>query len=155
MTGRSAQLRIADPDDGAALVRLWALLFEDSPLGSDEAWKGRSHEWFVESVAGPSTARFPVVEVADEIVATAVGTLELGVPNPWCPHGRTVRLANVITAPAHRGRGFGTMLALDVVDWARTIGADRVDLSATPDGRRLYERIGFAPTSAPRMKLVL
>lgn len=66
-----------------------------------------------------------------------------------------MRLANVITRPAHRSRGHGGRLVVDVIDWARSIGADRVDLSATPDGRRLYEKLGFALTSAPRMKLML
>jgi len=33
--------------------------------------------------------------------------------------------------------------------------ADRVDLSATPAGQRIYEKLGFRVTSAPRMKLVL
>lgn len=47
------------------------------------------------------------------------------------------------------------MLVLDVVAWARSIAADRVDLSATPAGQHLYEKLGFTLTSAPRMKLVL
>jgi hypothetical protein len=42
-----------------------------------------------------------------------------------------------------------------VVRWARSIQADRVDLSATPEGRRLYEGAGFVLASAPRMKLML
>jgi GNAT superfamily N-acetyltransferase len=88
-------------------------------------------------------------------VATAIGTLEIGVPNPQCVRGRTVRLANVITVREHRGRGHGTMLVLDVLAWARSIAADRVDVSATPAGQRLYETLGFTMTSAPRMKLVL
>ena len=90
-----------------------------------------------------------------ELVATAIGTLEIGVPSPQCTRGRTVRLANVITLPGHRGQGHGTMLVLDVVAWARSIAADRVDLSATPAGQRVYEKLGFTVTSAPRMKLVL
>lgn len=43
----------------------------------------------------------------------------------------------------------------DVVAWAETIGADWIDLSATPDGRRIYEQLGFTLTSAPRMKQIL
>jgi hypothetical protein len=42
-----------------------------------------------------------------------------------------------------------------VIAWGRSIDADRVDLSATPDGQRIYERAGFTLTRAPRMKLVL
>lgn len=66
-----------------------------------------------------------------------------------------MRLANVITLPEHRGQRHGTMLVLDVVAWARSIAADRVDLSAAPTGQRIYEKLGITVTSAPRMKLVL
>ncbi len=100
-------------------------------------------------------ARFPVIEVGGDIVATAIGTLEIGVPNPHCLKGRTVRLANVITLPEHRGHGYGATLVLDVINWAKLIDADRVDLSATPAGQRIYEMAGFVMTTAPRMKLVL
>jgi GNAT superfamily N-acetyltransferase len=96
-----------------------------------------------------------VIEVGGELAATAIGTLEISVPNPHCVRGRTVRLANVITLPEYRGHGHGSTLVLDVVAWARSIAADRVDLSATPAGQRIYERLGFTVTSAPRMKLVL
>lgn len=41
-----------------------------------------------------------------------------------------VRLANVITLPEYRGHGHGTSLVVDVVNWARAIDSDRVDLSA-------------------------
>ena len=66
-----------------------------------------------------------------------------------------MRLANVITLPEHRGQRYATTLVRDVIAWARTVHADRVDLSATPEGQRIYERLGFTLTSAPRMKLVL
>ena len=59
------------------------------------------------------------------------------------------------TLPAHRGQGYASLLVRDVVAWARALDADRVDLSATPDGRGIYEKAGFVLASAPRMKLVL
>lgn len=148
-------LRIASPGDGPQLVRLWALLFDEDDSTGDDVWRGHAREWFTQFVSRPSLARFPLIEVDGEIVATAIGTLEVGVPNPQCPRGRTVRLANVITLATHRGVGYGTLLVNDVTEWARSINADRVDLSATPEGQRIYARAGFVLTSAPRMKLVL
>jgi GNAT superfamily N-acetyltransferase len=147
-------VRAAGVDDGGRLLDLWAMLFEEDTVASAE-WKQQAVEWFNRSVDAPSAAHFPVIDADGDIVATAIGTLELGVPNPYCARGRVVRLANVITVPEHRGRGFGTMLARDVIAWARSIDADRVDLSSTPDGERIYEALGFRRTSAPRMKLVL
>lgn len=151
----SGRLRPARAEDGAQLLRLWALLFDEGGTTSEEPWKGHAREWFTRYVDDTRNARFPAIEVDGEVVATAVGTLEIGVPSPQCVRGRTVRLANVITLPEHRGQGHGTTLVLDVVAWARSIAADRVDLSATPAGQRIYEKLGFTMTSAPRMKLVL
>lgn len=148
-------LRIATLGDGPQLLRLWALLFEEDDSTTNKLWRAHARNWFAQSVARPAAARFPVFDVNGQIVATAIGTLELGVPNPRCPQGRTVRLANVITLPEHRGTGYGTLLVDDVTEWARSINADRVDLSATPEGQRIYDRAGFVLTSAPRMKLVL
>jgi GNAT superfamily N-acetyltransferase len=151
----SGHLRTATAADGPQLLRLWALLFDEDVTTSEEPWKGHAREWFTRYVDDTRNARFPAIEVDGELVATAIGTLEIGVPSPQCVRGRTVRLANVITVPEHRGRGHGTMLVLDVLTWARSIAADRIDLSATPAGQRLYETLGFTMTSAPRMKLVL
>jgi ribosomal protein S18 acetylase RimI-like enzyme len=131
------------------------MLFEQDDSSVDRQWRIHATEWFDRLVAAASSARFPVIEVNGVIVATAIGTLEIGVPNPHSPQGRSVRLANVITLPQYRGRGHGTRVVRDVIDWAEVIKADRVDLSATPEGQRLYERVGFIHTSAPRMKLVL
>ena len=156
MTQTQGRLRAARPEDGAQLLRLWTLLFDDDGTTSHEQqWQDSAREWFARYAGDPGNARFPAIEADGELVATAIGTLEIGVPNPQCVRGRTVRLANVITLPEHRGHGYGTMLVLDVVAWARSIAADRVDLSATPAGQRIYERLGFTVTSAPRMKLVL
>jgi GNAT superfamily N-acetyltransferase len=157
--------RAATAADAPRLILLWALVFdadEDEDQDADEdvsepatGWKKHAHEWFTRSVEDRTTACFPVIEVDGDVVATAIGTLELGVPNPQCPRGRTVRLANVLTVPEHRGKGFGTLLVRDVIEWARSIDADRVDLSATPEGQRIYEKVGFDLAKAPRMKLVL
>jgi ribosomal protein S18 acetylase RimI-like enzyme len=149
------RLRTATAEDGPQLLRLWALLFDEDETTPGELWKGHARDWFTRYVDDAGNARFPAIDVNGELVATAIGTLEIGVPSPQCTRGRTVRLANVITLPGHRGLGHGTRLVLDVVAWARSIAADRVDLSATPAGQRVYERLGFTLTSAPRMKLVL
>jgi GNAT superfamily N-acetyltransferase len=151
----SGHIRVAAAEDGPSLLSLWAMLFDEDDSATDAQWRGYAREWFDRFVNDVSSARFPVVEIDGEIVATAIGTLEIGVPNPHCPRGRAVRLANMITLPEYRGQGHGTALVCDMVEWATLIGADRVDLSATPQGRRIYEKVGFKMTSAPRMKLVL
>ena len=114
-----------------------------------------ARDWLASHVDESTTTLLPVIDVQGAIVAAAIGTVELGVPNPQCPRGLAVRLANVIPLPAHRGRGYATELMPDVISWAEVVGADRMDLSATPEGQRIYEQLHFTLTSAPRMKLVL
>lgn len=147
-------VRNAQPPDIEQLLPLWASLFEEDPSGADR-WRHHACDWFHHAVTDPTAATFPVVEREGRIAACAVGILQLVAPNPQCPTGRAVHLMNVVTDPAHRGRGYATALTEAVVRWARSIGADRVDLNASPEGQRVYERAGFTVASAPRMKLPL
>lgn len=150
-----ARVRPARRSDTEHVLRLWELLFDELDSSATAVWKEHAREWLAKHLDDGATARISVVDVEGEVVATAVGTVELGVPNPQCPRGRTVRLANVITLPAHRGCGYATELVHEVIAWAAGVDADRIDLSATPEGQRIYEQLGFRLTSAPRMKLVL
>jgi len=154
MDDGEAALRSATPADWPAVLSLWTALFDDGTTYS-RPWSTPAEEWFLRAISRPEYSTLPVIEVDGDVVATAVGSLVLGVPNPWCPRGRSVRLENVCTRPDHRGRGFGTQLVAAVVGWAATVSADRIDLSTTALGRSIYKRAGFIETSAPRMKLVL
>jgi GNAT superfamily N-acetyltransferase len=148
-------LRAARADDLARLLSLWKLLYKEVDSAPTGPWELHIEEWFAESISDITSTRIPVIAVGGDLVATAIGTVEIGVPNPHCPRGRTVRVANVITLPEHRGKSYASMLVRDIIAWARTVHADRIDLTATPDGQRLYQRLGFTMTIAPRMKLAL
>lgn len=85
--------RTATTADAAQLLRLWALLFEEAVDASGTMWKRHAREWFLSVANASDTARFPVVDVGGEVVATAIGTLEVGVPNPQCARGREGRIS--------------------------------------------------------------
>lgn len=57
---------------------------------------------------------------------------------------------NVYTERAWRRRGIAERLMQQVIDWARTHRMARLVLHASPDGRALYERLGFVPTNEMR-----
>lgn len=73
----------------------------------------------------------------------------------WRDHGEVVGCAAVVTSPAgasiehvvtradHRGQGIGTALTRRALGLALDSGTDRVILTASPDGERIYERLGF------------
>ncbi|TQK68550.1 GNAT family N-acetyltransferase [Nocardioides sp. SLBN-35] len=147
-------LRSATPQDAEQVLSLWDLISagEASGIGG---WRDHAAAWLRSASNDPARARVVVVDAGGVVVATATGNLEVGVPDPHCPTGRSVRLVNVVTRPEHRGEGHASRLVDDVVAWARSVGADRVDLSATVAALGVYQRAGFVRTSAPRLKLVL
>jgi GNAT superfamily N-acetyltransferase len=64
--------------------------------------------------------------------------------------GRQAIVLNVYTEPAFRRRGLARRLMQEVLAWARTARIESLVLHAAPDGRPLYEQLGFAPTNEMR-----
>jgi GNAT superfamily N-acetyltransferase len=64
--------------------------------------------------------------------------------------GRQAIVLNVYTEPPWRRRGLARRLMLEVLSWARTEALDSLVLHAAPEGRSLYEALGFAATNEMR-----
>jgi GNAT superfamily N-acetyltransferase len=64
--------------------------------------------------------------------------------------GRQALIVNVYTEPEFRRLGLARRLLTTVVDWARVHGIDSLILHATPDGRPLYESLGFEASNEMR-----
>ena len=75
----------------------------------------------------------------------------------WPPHmvgsGPRANILNVYTAAEFRRRGLAGELITAAMAWCRSNGVDTVVLHASPDGRRLYESMGFAGTNEMRVRL--
>jgi GNAT superfamily N-acetyltransferase len=54
---------------------------------------------------------------------------------------------NVYVDDAHRRQGVARRLMETLIDWAPGAGIVRLVLHASPDGRRLYESLGFLATN--------
>ena len=59
-------------------------------------------------------------------------------------------VVNVFTEKQWRKRGIARMLMESVLEWARGSDLDILVLHASPDGRPLYERLGFQQTNEMR-----
>jgi ribosomal protein S18 acetylase RimI-like enzyme len=68
-------------------------------------------------------------------------------------NGTRGNILNVYTAAEFRRRGLAGELMKAAMRWCRSNGVDVVVLHASPDGRRLYEAMGFAATNEMRIKL--
>ena len=66
---------------------------------------------------------------------------------------RRGNILNVYTVPEFRRRGLARCLMEAALDWCRVNGVDLVILHASPEGRALYESLGFEPSNEMRIKL--
>ncbi len=57
---------------------------------------------------------------------------------------------NVYTHPGYRRRGAARALMHEMLAWARRAGLESLVLHAAPDGRALYEALGFVDTNEMR-----
>ena len=75
----------------------------------------------------------------------------------WIPHmigsGPRGNILNVYTAVEFRRRGLAGELIKVALQWCRSNGVDTLVLHASPDGRRLYESMGFVGTNEMRIRL--
>lgn len=149
-----ALIRRARCTDADALVRLWSVMYEDDNAPTASPWKTAAHSW-VAAHAHDEAHLVLVADTAGQVVATAIGSVQGGAPNPFSPSGQLVRLTSVVTLREHRNRGHATALVQEVISWARTLGADRVDLNASPAGQLVYEGLGFSRGRFPQMWLML
>ena len=73
----------------------------------------------------------------------------------WPPHVVAAgqwrgNILNVYTEPAWRRRGLARSLMQIALEWCSAHGVGSVILHASPDGRPLYESLGFTPTNEMR-----
>jgi len=64
--------------------------------------------------------------------------------------GREGIVLNVYTEPPHRRSGIARRLMHEILAWAKSVELESLVLHAAPDGRPLYEALGFAATNEMR-----
>lgn len=93
----------------------------------------------------------------DEIVSCVFLLVTEKPANPDFLNGKTGSLLNVYTKPEHRHKGYAKRLLEMMLDDARAMCLDFVELKATDDGYGLYKKVGFkdAVSKYHNMKFVL
>ena len=66
--------------------------------------------------------------------------------------GRQAVIVNAYTEPEWRRRGLAALLIKTIIDWTREQGIESVVLHSSDEGRGVYERLGFVPTSEMRFR---
>ncbi len=74
-------------------------------------------------------------------------------PRVLMPQLETPYILSMYTAPGDRRRGLASQIVRRLIGEARRRGYPRVTLHASSQGKPVYERLGFEPTSEMRLWL--
>ncbi|UWG96262.1 GNAT family N-acetyltransferase [Dehalobacter sp. DCM] len=96
-----------------------------------------------------------LVEVDNKIASTAFLSISEKPASPSFITGKTGTLLNVLTYPEYKRMGFATKAVIKIIEEAKNLGVSSIDLSASADGERLYEKLGFTKQECPEMRLRL
>jgi len=154
------RIRRATAADAGVLARHRAEMFRDMgelPDALHDTLIEAARAYFTQAVADGRYVAW-VAELDDQskaIVAGAGLQLRELLPRPYGARGRLVRgpqglVMNVYTERAWRRRGVADALMRELLQWCRQNGIESVVLHASPEGRRLYEKLGFTPTNEMR-----
>jgi GNAT superfamily N-acetyltransferase len=148
-------IRAASTQDLDVLVGHRRAMFRD--MGhSDQAGMDRMTEklrpWLLDKLNSGEYVAWLVI-APDGAIAAGAGLWLMD----WIPHvigagpGRG-NILNVYTESEYRRRGLARCLVETAVAWCRDNGVDTVILHASPEGRALYESLGFAATNEMRIR---
>jgi GNAT superfamily N-acetyltransferase len=148
-------VRRASTDDIDTLVAHRRAMFVDMGYRDETAldsMAAKCHHWLLNRMNREEYLAWLAIAPDQSIVAGA----GLWIMD-WIPHmigsGPRGNILNVYTAVEFRRRGLAGELLKAALQWCRSNGVDTLVLHASPDGRRLYESMGFVRTNEMRIRL--
>ena len=140
-------IRRATVDDLETLVMLrLRLAYEDHPADEQPPMElTRALTDYLAEALPSEQMLIWVAEVGGEIVGTSGLIFFQQPPTEHNPSGREAYILNMYTLPEWRGQGIATALMQTLLAYVRQTDARRIYLYATPEGKPLYEKLGFAP----------
>ncbi len=149
-------LRPATIEDSGTIASHRRSMFRDMGYGDDaalDAMAAKFLPWLEAKMTSGEYLAWLAVADDDKIVAGAGLWLM-----DWPAHmvgssSRRGNILNVFTRPEFRRRGLARRLMEAALAWCRSNQIDLVVLHASPDGRVLYESMGFQPSNEMRIKL--
>lgn len=168
----SSLVRKAEPEDAPELVRLRHAMFramaEAGAAGrpqdvDDTSWYPAAQAAIASRIARGSLAAFVIDDEKSDVgenhgralvLACAVVTLEDRLPGPGFPRGMSGSMSSVFVVPEHRGCGLARAVVSAGLSWLDEMGAEVVDLHATPDAERLYRALGFSEARSVALRRV-
>ena len=149
-------IRRASTDDADTLVEHRRAMFHDMGYRDSAAldsMAAKFRPWLLTRMSAGEYLAWLVI-APDGSIAAGAGLWLMD----WPPHmvGAGVRrgnILNVYTVSEFRRQGLARHLTESAVQWCRENRIDTIVLHASPDGRGLYESMGFRATNEMRINL--
>lgn len=149
-------IRYATVQDAALITGHRHRMFADNSFTSEAALSAadaRFEPWVRQRLQDGRYVGL-LLEDADGVVIAGAGIFFADFPPHWMdPQPVRAYVLNVYTTPGDRGQGYAMRLMRAVLEECRTRGVPTVVLHASPQGRPLYETLGFAATDEMMLRL--
>lgn len=150
------RVRLATAQDAQALAEMRLVFMADLgdiPADRDEMGR-RFAEYFSRRI--PTGEVLAAVAEADGVmVGVAVLEVLQRIPLESAPDGRRGHITGVFTQPAYRRRGAAMAMVQLLLREGRALGLKEFQLTASQAGMPMYEKLGFAESRDPLMRLSL
>jgi GNAT superfamily N-acetyltransferase len=119
-------------------------MFTDMGVPMDVGYLERAfREWLGVQMPAGTYRAWLVEEASGAIVGGGGMTILPWPPGPFYLGGKLGFVYNMYTEPAHRRHGLGRWVLKTMHAWARAEGIGSMALNASPEGRELYESLGY------------
>ena len=148
-------LRLASPDDAPIVVAHRRAMFAAMGYTDNAALNAMAAKFLPWVGAKMRTQEYLALFAVspDGRIAAGAGLWLMDWPSHMLGSSRRGNVLNVYTEPEFRRRGLSRWLMQSVLDWCRANHIDLVILHASPEGRALYDSLGFCPTNEMRLSL--
>jgi len=147
------RIRRATIDDARNIAHQRSAMFRDmGDLSGDDIARLENDSFvYIRQMMAEQRYLGWLVERHGEVVAGAGIIISQLLPRPGAIEGGAQALiCNVYCEPEHRRRGLARALMTEMLEWLRRERMAKIVLHASPDGRPLYESLGFVQTNEMR-----
>lgn len=155
------KIREAGPNDLETILHHRCSMFRDMSEGTADELDRMvevARPWMENALSNGSYRHWLAIDGGngDGPGSVAGGGAVLLCPWPANPHDPCTERAiilNVYTEPDFRRQGVARLVMQAILNWIKARGLRSVNLHASPEGRHLYETLGFEPTNEMRLWL--
>ena len=130
-------------------------MFRDMGEGTVEELDGMvevAGPWLARALADGTYRHWLAVDASGRVAGGGGVMLNPWPANPKDPCTHRAIILNVYTEAEFRKRGIAQQVMMTILDWLKGQGFRAVNLHASPEGRPLYEKLGFSATNEMRLR---